>query len=72
MIKNKKYFINLISNFTKKIYKLNKHIKKNNKDYNTLRSLLKLVSKRKKFLKYIKDKNLNLFLNIKKKLNIRK
>ncbi|MDH3004241.1 MAG: uS15 family ribosomal protein [Candidatus Shikimatogenerans sp. JK-2022] len=72
MIKNKKYFINLIENFTIKITKLSNHLKTNHKDYNTIRSLLKIVSKRKKNLKYIKKKNINLFLKIKNKFNIRK
>ncbi|WGH25303.1 MAG: uS15 family ribosomal protein [Candidatus Shikimatogenerans bostrichidophilus] len=72
MIKNKKYYINLIVLFTTKIYKLSNHLKTNNKDYNTVRSLLKIVSKRKKILKYIKKENFNLFIKIKNELNIRK
>ncbi|MDH3005037.1 MAG: uS15 family ribosomal protein [Candidatus Shikimatogenerans sp. JK-2022] len=72
MIKNKKYYMNLIVIFTTKIYKLSNHLQKNNKDYNTVRSLLKIVSKRKKILKYIKYKDSDLFKKIKKRLKIRK
>ncbi|WGH24571.1 MAG: 30S ribosomal protein S15 [Candidatus Shikimatogenerans bostrichidophilus] len=71
MIKNRKYFINLIVSFTNRIYKLSEHLKNNSKDYNTVRSLLKIVSKRKKNLNYIKNNNKKLFFKIKDKINIR-
>ncbi|WGH25668.1 MAG: uS15 family ribosomal protein [Candidatus Shikimatogenerans bostrichidophilus] len=69
---NKKYYINQIVLLTTKIYNLSKHLKKNNKDYNTERTLLKIVNKRKKNLKYIKKKDINLYLQIKEKFKIRK
>ncbi|WGH26562.1 MAG: 30S ribosomal protein S15 [Candidatus Shikimatogenerans bostrichidophilus] len=75
-MKNKKqqydYFYNQILLFTNKILKLNNHLKKNKKDFNTKRFLLKKVSLRKKFLKYIKINKKNIYLKIKKKLNKKK
>ncbi|WGH24754.1 MAG: 30S ribosomal protein S15 [Candidatus Shikimatogenerans bostrichidophilus] len=71
MIKKTKYYINLIVSFSNRINRLSKHLKHNHKDYNTVRSLLKIVSKRKKSLKYIKKNNKKLFIKIKKKINIR-
>jgi small subunit ribosomal protein S15 len=61
-----------IAIFTNRINNLSNHLKKNKKDFNSERSLLKLVGKRKKILKYIEKKNINFYKKIIKKLNIRK
>lgn len=46
-----------ISLFTEKIKKLTLHLKKNKKDNHSRRGLLKMVSKRKKLLDYLKAKD---------------
>ncbi|MCX6762760.1 MAG: 30S ribosomal protein S15 [Candidatus Moranbacteria bacterium] len=46
-----------ISLFTEQIKKLTGHLKKNKKDNHSRRGLLKMVSKRKKLLTYLKSKD---------------
>jgi small subunit ribosomal protein S15 len=46
-----------ISLFTEKIKSLTNHLKKNKKDNHSRRGLLKMVSKRKKLLNYLKKKD---------------
>ena len=46
-----------ISLFTEQIKKLTSHLKKNTKDNHSRRGLLKMVSKRKKLLTYLKNKD---------------
>jgi small subunit ribosomal protein S15 len=46
-----------ISLFTEQIKKLTSHLKKNTKDNHSRRGLLKMVSKRKKLLTYLKGKD---------------
>ncbi|OGI25628.1 MAG: 30S ribosomal protein S15 [Candidatus Moranbacteria bacterium RBG_13_45_13] len=46
-----------ISLFTEKIKKLTSHLKKNKKDNHSRRGLLKMVSKRKKLLSYLKGRD---------------
>ena len=46
-----------ISLFTEKIKSLTSHLKKNKKDNHSRRGLLKMVSKRKKLLAYLKGKD---------------
>ena len=48
-----------IALFTTKINHLTKHLKENKKDFNTERSLLKMVGKRKSLLSYLKNKDIN-------------
>jgi small subunit ribosomal protein S15 len=43
--------------FTEKIKSLTSHLKKNKKDNHSRRGLLKMVSKRKKLLSYLKTKD---------------
>lgn len=43
-----------IALFTEKIKKLTSHLKKNKKDFHSRRGLLKMVSKRKKLMEYLK------------------
>jgi small subunit ribosomal protein S15 len=46
-----------VSLFTEKIKSLTSHLKKNKKDNHSRRGLLKMVSKRKKLLAYLKGKD---------------
>ena len=55
-----------------RINELTGHLKTNKKDHAARRGLLQLVGKRKKLLKYIADKDTNLYLKTTKTLGIRK
>ena len=61
-----------IALFTHRIDHLTEHLKKNRKDYNTERSLVLLVGKRKSLLDYLKQKEIGRYRNIIKELGIRK
>ena len=61
-----------IALFTQRINHLTKHLKKNRKDFNTERSLVMMVGKRKSLLSYLKNKDINRYREIIKKLNLRK
>ena len=61
-----------IALFTHRINHLSNHLKKNHKDYNTERSLVKLVGKRRSLLDYLKNKDINIYRELIKELNIRK
>ena len=61
-----------IALFTTKINHLTNHLKENKKDYNTERSLLKMVGKRKSLINYLKNKDINRYRSIIKKLSLRK
>ena len=61
-----------IALFTTRINHLTDHLKSNKKDYNTERSLLKMVGKRKSLLSYLKNKDINRYRAIIKKLSLRK
>ncbi len=61
-----------IALFTTRINHLTNHLKENKKDYNTERSLLKMVGKRKSLLNYLKNKDINRYRSIIKKLSLRK
>ncbi|KQC29764.1 30S ribosomal protein S15 [Flagellimonas eckloniae] len=58
--------------FTHRINHLTQHLKKNHKDYNTERSLVKLVGKRRSLLDYLKKKDVVKYRELIKELNIRK
>ena len=58
--------------FTSRINHLTIHLKKNKKDFNTERALLKMVGKRKSLLNYLKNKNIERYRAIIKKLSLRK
>jgi small subunit ribosomal protein S15 len=51
---------------------LTTHLKKNHKDFNTERSLVKLVGKRRSLLDYLKKKDVVKYRELIKELNIRK
>lgn len=61
-----------IALFTFRINHLTEHLKRNRHDYNTERSLVKLVGKRRSLLDYLKSKDINRYREIIKELNIRK
>ncbi|MHC1707939.1 MAG: 30S ribosomal protein S15 [Bacteroidales bacterium] len=61
-----------IAMFTFRIKHLTEHLKQNRKDVFTQRSLVRLVGKRKRLLGYLKDKDIERYREIIKKLNIRK
>ena len=61
-----------IALFTTRINHLTNHLKKNRKDFNTERSLVKMVGKRKNLLNYLKTIDIERYRSIIKKLSIRK
>ncbi|MDR0196313.1 MAG: 30S ribosomal protein S15 [Myroides sp.] len=61
-----------IALFTFRISHLTEHLKRNRKDYNTERSLVLLVGKRRRLLDYLKNTEINRYREIIKELNIRK
>ncbi len=61
-----------IALFTYRINHLTGHLKGNQKDYNTERSLVRLVGKRRRLLDYLKKKEIERYRSIIKELGIRK
>ena len=61
-----------IAIFTARINHLTEHLKNNRKDFNTERSLVMMVGKRKSLLSYLKNKDITRYREIIKKLNLRK
>ena len=61
-----------IALFTYRINHLSEHLKKNKKDFNTERSLVRLVGKRRQQLDYLKSKDIERYRSIIKELKIRK
>ena len=61
-----------IALFSYRIKHLTGHLKSNQKDYNTERSLRILVGKRRRLLDYLIDKDINRYRAIIKELGIRK
>lgn len=57
--------------FTEKIKSLTSHLKKNKKDNHSRRGLLKMVSKRKKLLNYLRGKDLKRFKKLISKLGLK-
>ena len=60
-----------IALLTEKILELTEHLKANPKDFQGRRGLLMMVGKRKRLLSYLKDRNLDDYRKLIKKLNIR-
>jgi len=58
--------------FTERIKELTEHLKINKHDYAARRGLLQLVGKRKRALQYIADKDGQAYLDLIKKLGIRR
>lgn len=61
-----------IALFTYRINHLSQHLKKNHKDFNTEKSLVKLVGKRKRLLDYLKNKDIERYRAIIAELGLRK
>ena len=61
-----------IALFTHRIDHLSKHLEGNRKDFNTERSLVRLVGKRRSLLDYLKSKDINRYRAIVKNLGLRK
>lgn len=61
-----------IALFTYRINHLTEHLKKNRKDFNTERSLVALVGKRRSLLDYLIKKDITRYRAIIKELGIRK
>ena len=61
-----------IALFTHRINHLTEHLKNNRKDYNTERSLVKLVGKRRALLDYLTKKDILRYRAIVKELGLRK
>lgn len=60
-----------VAMLTEKIKQLTEHLKENHKDYSTKRGLLMMVGKRKRLLAYMKNKNIENYREIIKKLGLR-
>ncbi len=61
-----------IALFTFRIKHLTEHLKINKKDLATMRSLVRLVGKRRKLLDYLKERDIEKYRELIKKLGIRK
>lgn len=57
---------------SRQIDELAKHLKKNPKDNHSRRGLLKMVSKRRKFLDYMKKREPEVYTKVVKKLGLKK
>ena len=58
--------------FTERINEINDHLKLHRKDNSSRRGLMIMVSKRRRLLKYLKNRKLDEYTSLIKKLNIRK
>ena len=61
-----------IALLTKRINSLTEHFKDNKKDNHSREGMIKLISRRRKLIKYLKEKNFKKYEEIIKKLNLRK
>jgi small subunit ribosomal protein S15 len=61
-----------IALFSYRISHLTEHLKTNKKDFSTQRALIMLVGKRKKMLKYLKDRDIERYRAIIKELGLRR
>ena len=61
-----------IALFSHRIDHLSNHLKNNQNDFNTERSLVKLVGKRRKLLDYLKTKDIERYRSIISELSLRK
>ena len=61
-----------IALLTAKIAHLTEHLKTNNKDFHSRRGLLKMASRRRKMLNYVKRKSVTKYQEILEKLSLRK
>lgn len=61
-----------IANLTKRIAAMTEHLQANKKDYASRRGLLGMVSRRRRLLDYVKRHNPELYLDLLRRLDIRK
>ena len=61
-----------IALLTKRISSLTEHFKKNKKDNHSRKGMIKLISRRRKLISYLKKKDFKKYEEIIKKLNLRK
>lgn len=57
---------------SRKINKLNEHLKNHKHDHHSRRGLLKMVGKRRRLLNYLKDKDIERYRELIAKLGLRK
>jgi|TARA_B100002051_G_C16656639_1_gene596854 small subunit ribosomal protein S15 len=60
-----------VAMLSKRISKLSDHLQGNIHDFSSRQGLLKMIGKRKRLLSYIKDKNVQRYQNLVKKIGIR-
>ena len=60
-----------VAMLSKRISKLSDHLQGNIHDFSSRQGLLKMIGKRKRLLTYIKDKNIQRYQELVKKLGIR-
>ena len=60
-----------VAMLSERITKLSDHLQKNNQDYASRQGLLKMIGKRKRMLSYIKNKDINKYATLIKKVGIR-
>jgi len=60
-----------VAMLSERITKLSDHLQKNNQDYASRQGLLKMIGKRKRMLSYIKNKDVNKYTTLIKKIGIR-
>ncbi len=60
-----------VAMLSERISKLSDHLQKNNQDYASRQGLLKMIGKRKRMLSYIKNKDVNKYSTLIKKIGIR-
>ena len=60
-----------VAMLSERITKLSDHLQKNNQDYASRQGLLKMIGKRKRLLTYIKNRDVNKYAELIKKLGIR-
>lgn len=61
-----------IALLTERINALSEHFKYHKKDFHSRRGLLTLVGRRRRFLNYLKDKDINKYEDVLEKLHLRK
>ena len=60
-----------VAMLSERITKLSDHLQKNNQDFASRQGLLKMIGKRKRMLSYIKNKDINKYASLIKKIGIR-
>ncbi len=57
---------------TAQINRLTEHLKEHKKDYHSTRGLMKMVGKRKKFMAYLRNNDVNRYRELVQRLGLRK